>query len=73
MPRKKKEIELKEITHCLSIVHLFFFSKQEKHKHMLQAPHGPRPLLRLHDSWLLNRDTGNLIKSFSFDTQPALD
>lgn len=33
---------------------------------------GPQPHLLPPDSWLLNKDAGNIIKSFTFDTQPTL-
>lgn len=39
---------------------------------LLRLHWGPQPHLPLSDSWLLNKDSGNIIKSFTFDTQPAL-
>lgn len=47
----------------------------DTHKHTvtcLGRHKGPQPHLMPPDIWLLNKDAGNIIKSFTFDTQPAL-
>lgn len=41
--------------------------KENTHTHTGPQPHLPPP-----DSWLLNKDSGNVIKSFTSDSQPAL-
>lgn len=64
----------------LSSVFLFYVkecTKKDKHTHPhphipLRRHRRPRPHLPLPDSWLLNKDAGNIIKSFTFDTLPAL-
>lgn len=45
--------------------------KHKMHTHIHTHPLGATEL-PLPDSWLLNKDAGNVIKSFTFDTQPAL-
>lgn len=46
--------------------------KTRTHKENTHAHTGPQPHLPPSDSWLLNKDSENVIKSFTFDSQPAL-
>lgn len=46
--------------------------KSRTHTEDTHAHTGPQPHLPPSDSWLLNKDSGNVIKSFTFDSQPAL-